>query len=155
METVAKLKSTVSELVEARRAGRGIGPAVRDCLKTLQNLCRRAISPSGSRLGTNHRSSGKFFRLSYLRQVIDLSPQKIRAGLRLRDEGPALDLDFCPNFFTPFHSSLGMTASASISTSISGLIKRLTSTMLVAGRISRKNAPWARPIFSQSSMFVT
>ena len=59
-------------------AGTVVAPPARDCLKTLQNLCRRANSPSGSRLGTNHRSSGKFFRFSYLRQVIDLSPQKIR-----------------------------------------------------------------------------
>jgi hypothetical protein len=43
-------------------------------------------------------------------------------------------------------------ASASISTSISGAMRRRTSTMLVAGRISPKNSPWARPISSQSSM---
>src|SRR5713226_2584091 len=47
------------------------------------------------------------------------------------------------------------TASASISTSISGAISLLTSTMLVAGRISPKNSPCARPTFSHSAMFVT
>ena len=47
------------------------------------------------------------------------------------------------------------TASASISTSISGEISLLTSTMLVAGRISPKNSPWARPAFSHSAMLVT
>ena len=46
-------------------------------------------------------------------------------------------------------------ASASISTSMSGWINRLTSTIAVAGRISRKNSPCAWPIGSQSSMFVT
>ena len=47
------------------------------------------------------------------------------------------------------------TASASISTSISGEINLLTSTMLVAGRIAPKNSPCARPIFSQSAILVT
>ncbi len=51
-----------------------------------------------------------------------------------------------------FHS---ITASASISTSISGEINLLTSTMLVAGRIAPKNSPCARPIFSHSPMLVT
>lgn len=46
-------------------------------------------------------------------------------------------------------------ASASISTSISGMIRRLTCTMLVAGRIALKNSPCALPIFSHSSMLVT
>lgn len=46
-------------------------------------------------------------------------------------------------------------ASASISTSISGMIRRLTCTMLVAGRIAPKNSPCALPIFSHSSMLVT
>jgi hypothetical protein len=32
-------------------------------------------SPSGSRVGTDELSSGKFFRFSYLRQVNDLSPR--------------------------------------------------------------------------------
>jgi hypothetical protein len=41
-------------------------------------------------------------------------------------------------------------ASASISTSIRGSIKALTSTMLVAGRMEPKTAPCARPIASQS-----
>jgi TRAP-type C4-dicarboxylate transport system permease large subunit len=40
------------------------------------------------------------------------------------------------------------TASASTSTSISGEIKLLTCTMLVAGRIDPKNSPCARPTFS-------
>ena len=47
------------------------------------------------------------------------------------------------------------TASASISTNISGSIKRLTSTMLVAGRISLKNSPCATPTFSQSLISFT
>src|SRR5262249_59862034 len=47
------------------------------------------------------------------------------------------------------------TASASISTSISGEISLLISIMLVAGRISAKNCPCARPIRSHSAMFVT
>src|ERR1039458_7249183 len=37
-------------------------------------------------------------------------------------------------------------ASASISTSMFGAIKRLTSTIAVAGRIVPKTSPWARPI---------
>src|SRR5258708_35924152 len=48
-----------------------------------------------------------------------------------------------------------MTASASISTSISGEIRLLTCTMLVAGRIAPKNSPCARPTFSHSAMLVT
>jgi hypothetical protein len=40
------------------------------------------------------------------------------------------------------------TASASTSTSISGEIRLLTCTMLVAGRIDPKNSPCARPTFS-------
>jgi hypothetical protein len=43
----------------------------------------------------------------------------------------------------------GKTASASISTSISGAIRRDTSTIVAAGRTSRKNSPWARPTASQ------
>ena len=46
-------------------------------------------------------------------------------------------------------------ASASISTSISGEMRRLTSTIVVAGRISPKNSPCALPTLSQLSMFVT
>jgi hypothetical protein len=46
-------------------------------------------------------------------------------------------------------------ASASTSTSISGEIKLLTCTMLVAGRIDPKNSPCARPTFSHSPIFVT
>jgi hypothetical protein len=46
-------------------------------------------------------------------------------------------------------------ASASISTSISGEINRTTCTMLVAGRTSPKNSPWARPIASQSRSMST
>src|SRR5258708_4898257 len=47
------------------------------------------------------------------------------------------------------------TASASISTRISGAISRLTSTMLVAGRMSLKNSPCALPTCSHWSMFTT
>src|SRR5581483_11482474 len=47
------------------------------------------------------------------------------------------------------------TASASISTRMSGAIRRLTSTMLVAGRTSLKNSPWALPICSHWSMLTT
>ena len=46
-------------------------------------------------------------------------------------------------------------ASASISTSISGEMSRLTSTMLVAGLISLKTSPWARPTCSQWEMSTT
>jgi len=46
-------------------------------------------------------------------------------------------------------------ASASISTSISGEISLLISTMLVAGRIAPKYSPCARPTFSHSAMLVT
>jgi hypothetical protein len=47
-------------------------------------------------------------------------------------------------------------ASASISTSISGSIRWLTSTMVVAGRMEPKTSPCARPTASQSrTMFVT
>ncbi len=46
-------------------------------------------------------------------------------------------------------------ASASISTSMSGEIRRGTSTMVVAGRITPKNSPWALPTFSQAPMSVT
>src|SRR5262249_59612524 len=49
----------------------------------------------------------------------------------------------------------GTTASASISTRISGAMRRLTSTMLVAGRTSLKNSPCARPTCSHWSMFTT
>ena len=49
----------------------------------------------------------------------------------------------------------GTMASASISTSISGLMSRLTSTMLVAGRMSPNTSPCARPTASQSAMRVT
>ena len=49
----------------------------------------------------------------------------------------------------------GITASASISTSISGEMRRLTSTMLVAGRTWPRNSAWARPTSSQRSMSVT
>lgn len=48
-----------------------------------------------------------------------------------------------------------VTASASISTSISGEMSRLTSTMLVAGRIPPKNSLCARPTSSQFSISVT
>src|SRR6266852_7091340 len=40
-----------------------------------------------------------------------------------------------------------ITASASISTSISGDMSALTCSMAVAGLISRKNSPWALQIF--------
>jgi len=43
-----------------------------------------------------------------------------------------------------------MMASASISTSISGLIRRLTSTMLVAGRTSANLAMRASDLFHRS-----
>ncbi|MBI4542203.1 MAG: carbohydrate binding family 9 domain-containing protein, partial [Gemmatimonadetes bacterium] len=43
-------------------------------------------------------------------------------------------------------------ASASISTSRSGSTRPLTSTIVLAGRISRKNSPWALPTFSHSAM---
>src|SRR6266850_6220648 len=49
----------------------------------------------------------------------------------------------------------GINASASISTNISGAISRLTSTIVVAGRMSLKNSPCARPTWVQSSMLVT
>ncbi len=48
-----------------------------------------------------------------------------------------------------------MTASASISTSMSGLTSRLTATSVLAGRMSRNTSPWARPTRSQSAMSVT
>src|SRR5688572_29606119 len=41
-------------------------------LKTLQNLCRRANSPSGSRISTNQHSNDKLLEFCYLRQVNDL-----------------------------------------------------------------------------------
>ena len=47
------------------------------------------------------------------------------------------------------------TASASISTSISGEINAPTWTIDVAGRTSRKNSPCALPTFSQSAMLIT
>src|ERR1039458_2612811 len=49
----------------------------------------------------------------------------------------------------------GNTASASISTRISGEISALTCTIDVAGRMSRKISPCAFPTFSHSAMFVT
>jgi hypothetical protein len=55
----------------------------------------------------------------------------------------------------PGHLYSSTTASASISTSISGEISLLISTMLVAGRIVPKYSPCARPTFSQSAIFVT
>ena len=51
--------------------------------------------------------------------------------------------------------SASIRASASISTRISVAMRRLTSTMLVAGLIFPKHAPWASPTFSQSSMLTT
>ena len=57
-------------------------------------------------------------------------------------------------FAVPTHSPSALwghsptTASASTSTNISGDIKLLTCTMLVAGRIDPKNSPCARPTFS-------
>src|SRR5207245_8069576 len=48
-----------------------------------------------------------------------------------------------------------ITASASISTSISGEISLLTSIIVIAGRIAPKNSPWALPTFSHSAMLVT
>ncbi|MDF2626715.1 MAG: hypothetical protein K0R39_546 [Symbiobacteriaceae bacterium] len=48
-----------------------------------------------------------------------------------------------------------MMASASISTSMSGSISRLTSTMVATGRMVRKNSPCARPMASAWSMLVT
>ena len=48
-----------------------------------------------------------------------------------------------------------ITASASISISISGEISALTWIIDVAGRMSRKNSPCALPIFSQSAMLIT
>ena len=46
----------------------------------------------------------------------------------------------------PLRLAQGTTASASISTSISGEISRLTSTMVAAGRMLPKTSPWALPI---------
>src|SRR6266851_7871849 len=46
-------------------------------------------------------------------------------------------------------------ASASISTSISGVTSALTATSEVAGQMSRKNSPCALPIFSQLLMSMT
>ncbi len=46
-------------------------------------------------------------------------------------------------------------ASASISTSITGSMSRLTSTMVVAGRMVPKNSPCARPTSSHWEMSVT
>jgi hypothetical protein len=67
-------------------------------------------------------------------------------------ERRSLVLAFIVKWLLSLHSN---TASVSISTSISGEISLLTSTMLVAGRIAAKNSPCARPIFSHSAMFVT
>ena len=47
------------------------------------------------------------------------------------------------------------TASASISTSIAGSISAATCTIVVAGRMSPKTSPCARPISSQREMSVT
>lgn len=49
----------------------------------------------------------------------------------------------------------GMIASTSISTSIAGLMRRLTSTIVAAGRMSRKNSPCARPTASHWVISVT
>ena len=49
----------------------------------------------------------------------------------------------------------GSTASTSISTSMSGSMRRVTSTMVAAGRMSRKISPWARPTSSHFEMSVT
>src|SRR5229473_815093 len=54
-----------------------------------------------------------------------------------------------------FASQLNNTASASISTKISGEMSALTWIIDVAGRISLSTSPWAFPIFSHSAMFVT
>jgi hypothetical protein len=48
-----------------------------------------------------------------------------------------------------------MIASASISTSMAGSIRRLTSTIVVAGRISRKTSLCAYPTASHWLMSVT
>src|SRR6185503_17931926 len=53
------------------------------------------------------------------------------------------------------YSLAGTNASASISTSIWGSMRRLTWTMDVAGRIPPKNSPWARPTCSHWEMSVT
>src|SRR6185437_6183295 len=53
------------------------------------------------------------------------------------------------------HSPSKITASASISSSISGDTKPLTCTIVHAGRIFPKTSPCARPILSQSAIFAT
>src|ERR1019366_8072728 len=45
-------------------------------------------------------------------------------------------------------------ASASISSSISGETRAVIAIMVLAGRMSRENSPWAFPTFSQSAMLV-
>jgi hypothetical protein len=71
------------------------------------------------------------------------------------------DRDTVPTFVKSGVEAPGLTerqdttASASISTSISGEINALTWTIDVAGRTSRKNSPCALPTFSQSAMLIT
>jgi len=51
--------------------------------------------------------------------------------------------------------AVGAELSDVVRTRISGAMRRLTSTMLVAGRTLPKHSPWADPIFSQSAMLTT
>src|SRR6185295_14621694 len=53
------------------------------------------------------------------------------------------------------HGSSSITASTSISTRWAGSMRRLTSTMVAAGRTSRKHSPCARPTSSHREMSVT
>src|SRR5579863_4700164 len=68
---------------------------------------------------------------------------------------PEVTLSLCENVEAAHLNCHSTTASASISTRISGEISALTWTIDVAGRMSRKNSPCALPIFSHSAMLVT
>jgi hypothetical protein len=67
----------------------------------------------------------------------------------LRREGSRLS-----GFAECSYESVLTTASASISTSISGETRPFTSTIVEAGRMFRKNSPCALPIFSSTSRVV-
>src|SRR3954447_6876500 len=71
------------------------------------------------------------------------------------DDSPRVDVQARDDAHGQTHAGTPRTASASISTSIAGSISAATCTIEVAGRMSPKTSPWARPISSQREMSVT
>ena len=82
--------------------------------------------------------------------------EPVRTGLRARAGRQRLRLPVRRGGQSPEPgSSSDTTASASISTSISGSMRLETSTIVEAGRMLPKTSPWAWPISFQSAMRVT